>query len=602
MHNAEKLTCDAIYRFILFELFDKIDEAIFAKSSVEEVGHYLFDIIVRSVDGASEELIRFVIEKTGAHDATYTSLNDYYKQLCCYHMHFKAIPQRVYYKVIREYIKIFRKRYSHLISEIKSSIALKNDEMRHIANQIDRITHSSNIDLRITKNIKDTEQTLFTLSQKCENLQVQKEMLIFSLDYLNECMAKFCNLDNKSEVLKALRNIALDIATERIRDVASKFQYYDEVITISESQTRDISRIFYLVKLVKLNEDVMRKAHAMAYRYDELPKEIADELKQEQDKIPRIADLASAKSSDKQKYKDLLRHILELSGGTPELRELLNSCVSIGNRKVFILRLLDLFDQGEFDLFNNTVPIQIEGLFSDFLKDGTVFYRFTNMQLLNKAVLRGKIQYIKNLGLDVYHEAMMYFRIYFNNLIRNKIAHGTYIYENNEDTEIFAIELFLDLNYLIFMISRTSETEKMYRILHNYKSYMAGLFKEPNHHFRFLYGDLTGQRMHAEYDAIDTVRPIQFAYWLLNPYYEELYGRIGDIAELQSLRQDILCNDFWEFVLNKLDEVEVSGIGKNSIDKELCSVVKCIFGCNLSAETKATLGKVNAKLSRLFAE
>ena len=102
--------------------------------------------------------------------------------------------------------------------------------------------------------------------------------------------------------------------------------------------------------------------------------------------------------------------------------------------------------------------------------------------------------------------------------------------------------------------------------------------------------------------TIDTVRPIQFAYWLLNPYYEELYGRIGDIAELQSLRQDILCNDFWEFVLNKLDEVEVSGIGKNSIDKELCSVVKCIFGCNLSAETKATLGKVNAKLSRLFAE
>ena len=58
MHNAEKLTCDAIYRFILFELFDKIDEAIFAKSSIEEVGQYLFDIIVRSVDGASEELIK----------------------------------------------------------------------------------------------------------------------------------------------------------------------------------------------------------------------------------------------------------------------------------------------------------------------------------------------------------------------------------------------------------------------------------------------------------------------------------------------------------------------------------------------------------------
>lgn len=115
-----------------------------------------------------------------------------------------------------------------------------------------------------------------------------------------------------------------------------------------------------------------------------------------------------------------------------------------------------------------TCKCKKKGLFSDFLKDGTVFYRFTNMQLLNKAVLRGKIQYIKNLGLDVYHEAMMYFRIYFNNLIRNKIAHGTYTYENSDDAEIFAIELFLDLEYLIFMISRKSETEKMYRILHNY--------------------------------------------------------------------------------------------------------------------------------------
>ena len=331
MHNAEELTCDAIYRFILFELSDKINEAIFAKSSIEEVGHYLFDIIVQSVDGASEELIRLVIERTGAHDATYTSLNDYYKQLCCYHMHFKAIPQNVYYKVIREYVNIFRKKYPRLISEIKTSIASKNDEMRHIADQIDRITHSSNIDLRITKNIKDTEQTLFNLSQKCENLQVQKEMLIFSLDYLNECMAKFCNLDNKAEVLKTLRNIALDIATERIRDVASEFQYYYDVITISKSQTRDISRIFYMVKLVKLNEDVKQKAHSMAYQYDGLPEEIVDKLKQEQDKIPKIADLVSAKSTDKQKYKVSLRHILELSGGTTGLRVEMSRNVQSGN-------------------------------------------------------------------------------------------------------------------------------------------------------------------------------------------------------------------------------------------------------------------------------
>ena len=92
MHNAEKLTCDAIYRFILFELSDKINEAIFAKSSIEEVGHYLFDIIVQSVDGASEELIRLVIERTGAHDATYTSPSA--KKLLMAPTHMRTVTMR----------------------------------------------------------------------------------------------------------------------------------------------------------------------------------------------------------------------------------------------------------------------------------------------------------------------------------------------------------------------------------------------------------------------------------------------------------------------------------------------------------------------------
>ncbi|HIV46882.1 MAG TPA: hypothetical protein H9749_03655, partial [Candidatus Acutalibacter stercorigallinarum] len=293
-------------------------------------------------------------------------------------------------------------------------------------------------------------------------------------------------------------------------------------------------------------------------------------------------------------------YIVELNGTTQGLREQINNCVSIGKRKMFIFNLLDLFDHGEFDLFNNTVPIQIEGLFSDFLKDGTVFYRFTNMQLLYKAVLKEKISYIKCLGLDVYPEAMMYFGIYFNNLIRNKIAHGTYSYENNDDAEIFALELLLDLEYLIYMISRKSETEKMYRVLHKYKSYMAEFFDSPNHHFRFLYNDLTGQRVHSTYDALDTIRPIQFAYWILNPYYEELFSRVGDVEDLRALRTDFLCNEFWAFVLDELEEVAASGIGKASINRELCSVVNCLFRCDISAQTRATLGKVNEKLSQIF--
>lgn len=600
MNETKQPVCDAIYRFILWELPHKINETVFTKSSEEEVGQYLFGIISQNVDGASEELIKLVIKASGLKGAVYTSLNDYYKQLCCYHMHFKFLPKRIYYEVIKEYVKIFRKEYPKLVSEIKATITSIEIEKDNTTNQIDITTHSSNINLKITKNIKDTERILSELNQKQDKLTVQKEMLEFSLGYLDECMSKFCNLENKEEVLKKLRKISLNVASTISPSIENEFQYYREMVSITKKQTQNIFHIFYIVKLLKINEDARKKARAITFQHDELPQNVVDELKQEFDRIPKIADLVSAKGTDKQTYKEYLLRIVELNGATQGLRELINSCVSIGVRKTFILKLLDLFEHGEFDLFNNTVPIQIEGLFSDFLKDGTVFYRFTNMKLLSKAVLREKIRYIKCLGLDVYPEAMMYFGIYFNNLIRNKIAHGTYTYENNNDAEIFAIELFLDLEYLIYMISRKSETEKMYRILHDYKSYMAELFNQPNHHFEFLYNDLTGKRIHATYDALDTIRPIQFAYWLLNPYYEELFGRIGDIKDLQVLRKDILCNEFWEFVLNKLNELGTLGFGKNSISGEFRSVVRCIFGCDISEPTKRTLGKVNAKLSELF--
>lgn len=600
MDDIKRIVCEAIYRFILYELPDRIDKTIFEKSSTEAVGQYLFDIILQNVDGASEELIKFVIEQTGEKNVSYTSLNDHYKQLCCYHMHFKELPQKVYYEVIRKFVKIFRKKYPQLLSEINAQIATIDVEMGQAINQINNITHNININLTITKNIKDTERLLSDLYWKCDELRTKKEMLEFSLGYLDECMTKFCDLADRTDVLETLRKMTLSIATGISLGVESEFQYYDEIISITKDQTRDIFCMFYIVKLLKLYEEVRKKTYAITYRYDELPQEVVDEIKQELDRIPQIVDLACAKSLDKQKYKEQLLYIVELNGTTQGLREQINNCVSIGKRKMFIFNLLDLFDHGEFDLFNNTVPIQIEGLFSDFLKDGTVFYRFTNMQLLYKAVLKEKISYIKCLGLDVYPEAMMYFGIYFNNLMRNKIAHGTYSYENNDDAEIFALELLLDLEYLIYMISRKSETEKMYRVLHKYKSYMAEFFDSPNHHFRFLYNDLTGQRVHSTYDALDTIRPIQFAYWILNPYYEELFSRVGDVEDLRALRTDFLCNEFWAFVLDELEEVAASGIGKASINRELCSVVNCLFRCDISAQTRATLGKVNEKLSQIF--
>lgn len=281
------------------------------------------------------------------------------------------------------------------------------------------------------------------------------------------------------------------------------------------------------------------------------------------------------------------------------LKEKIKNCVSIGGRKAILLKAIALFESGDFDIFNNIIPIQLEGLFSDYLKDGSVFYRFTNLNIYPQAVLREKITYIKNLGLDIFPEAVMYFNFYFNNLVRNKIAHGNYTYDTDDSATAFAIEMILDLNYLIHMLSRKSETEKMYRIIDRYKAYMSSYFNKPNHHFEFLFNDLIKTRTHFEHGSVERFRPMQFAYWLVNPYYEEIFARVGDAAKLRELRSDFLSNDFWLFVFGKLDEIIKTGYDFKHIDREFYSIVKALFACDLTDETKKTLAKVNAVLSQI---
>ncbi len=188
--------------------------------------------------------------------------------------------------------------------------------------------------------------------------------------------------------------------------------------------------------------------------------------------MPGVVILREAKSIDIHQYRGLLDELIHKYDVATQLKEKINNCVSIGDRKLILLKAISLFENGDFDLFNNIIPIQLEGLFGDYLKDGSVFYRFKNLNTYPKAVLREKITYIKNLGLDVFPEAVLYYNFYFNNLIRNKIAHGNYTYDTDDSAAAFAIEMILDLNYLIYMLSRKSETEKMYRLIDRYKAYM----------------------------------------------------------------------------------------------------------------------------------
>ena len=174
-------------------------------------------------------------------------------------------------------------------------------------------------------------------------------------------------------------------------------------------------------------------------------------------------------------------------------------------------------------------------------------------------------------------------------------------HERQTQDEIFAKELILDMAMLVHMLSRKSETEKMYRFIHGYKKHYERIIHTPNEHkcFGALFNDMIGNKTVADYDTLDTYRPIQVSYWLVNPYYEKIYEQIDDKEDLLELRNEFLCKEFWEYVLERLNDIINEGYDHLGINMEFLSVVNGLFRCNVTPEVKQTLGGVNAALQKI---
>ena len=111
---------------------------------------------------------------------------------------------------------------------------------------------------------------------------------------------------------------------------------------------------------------------------------------------------------------------------------------------------------------------------------------------------------------------------------------------------------------------------------------------------------MIGQKIVSEYDGMRSYRPIQVAYWLVNPYYEKIYEQVENNEDLLSLRDEFLSKEFWEYVYKRLSEVKRRGYDYLKINREFSSVIKALFRCNISSETKEVLKKVNALTNTIF--
>jgi len=266
------------HHFILFELTEKIDEKAFAQNSMTEFGRFLFDIILQNVPGSTDELVKTVIKAISRKDTEYA---DEYTQLCCSVLWFVEVPRKVYIEFLRQFAVVFKRDYRRVVAVIKSQIDALNVAMDSIPGNMATIILVSNNNTRITKDIRESENRLSLLNQQCNELRTKKEMLQYSLEYLDECMSKFCNFEDKESTLMALRKKAINTARDDHFTIDDEFKYYREILSITETNANDILRIFYIVKLQQFHDDIFRRAYDTKYLPDAQEENLLKGLKDE---------------------------------------------------------------------------------------------------------------------------------------------------------------------------------------------------------------------------------------------------------------------------------------------------------------------------------
>lgn len=109
-----------------------------------------------------------------------------------------------------------------------------------------------------------------------------------------------------------------------------------------------------------------------------------------------------------------------------------------------------------------------------------------------------------------------------------------------------------------------------------------------------LYGDFTGQRMHLSFDSLEQYNPIQFLYWIINPYYEKIFQSMSVDDDVRKIRSYLYSEDFWVFAYDKVQRDIMLG---REFGPDVTSAVNCMFRCPLSAESRRLLGRIHGILN-----
>ena len=418
--DEKQKICKNIFLYITTELDDWMDTQIFTMTSMKELGELYYNHVLNEVENADTDLLNTVIRTIKPSDIEYNSQEDYYIALCQI-LHLKRLPSEVWVEVTKEYDEIFVQRYSVVTQKYQVEVNRIDAELNQTKADSDTIKNSKP-SYSLMRDISTDEQKLYELCLKCNSLRTRKEMLMFSMDYVTSQLSDFCDMKDIQSVEMAKQQETLKLSKNDTYDAKFLFSSYRDYVDIAEDRLNRPYALFFKVKIYIIAEKARKQYHYSCYTKSS--SEAIDEYKKYVEQIPKIDDLHAHKNSNLESYNMDLDKLICDYKLLEELKDMLQSSVCLRGRKNILLKSVELYERGEYEVLNNILPIQIEGMFADYLHDTTTFLRFSKMDIYSDAVLKDKIRHLQEVKSDIYPEAVEYFMYYFNNMIRNRVAHG----------------------------------------------------------------------------------------------------------------------------------------------------------------------------------
>lgn len=578
----ENKICLMIRKYI-YKIFSEDDDVFFTKRTTNSLGRYLFAKIGKNVKGATSALIKKEILRYSRKPI----VENYYNELTN-QVGIKMLPLTALSLVNKNYLKV-KRNYQNYFLKADNKLDSITDKLNTI-NLSDMKIKGSMGKTPLSKDLSNEFLQLYINFEQRERLRTYREIVEFDKQYLSECWKE--EFEEEANVNQILRKKAKSIC---MGYDSNQFAVLKQHIQAAESNLKDELIVFYKAKLIPLYEKII---------YENMSKHIAEEMqgkeydvKEELKAIPEIADLIDKKNNNSNIYIATLEKLFNDFSIIDELNNAINN-IPNDNRKEILRECLVLFETKKYGMFINILPIQIEGLFYDLLVDSTTYQLFTHIEIYEKPTLREKLDsFHENMHIDIFE----YFKFYFNNLIRNVVAHGRVNSNNgnrNEDVnmKIIAYELILDLNCLLYYYIQKSEFIRMNILLRGFYKNIKGNDKldYEKMNFNAMFATISRQRHISIFNfGIERFEPMQTIYWIFNPSYEKRYCSLYDKQDLEVARGILNNPTFWEYVNDKLLQCVSVGYDYERIDKAFGKVLNVILGITEKGPLKNSIIKVN---------